>query len=160
MGRAKQAPEAEHDEQRTDRHADNPSGRGDGAPGIAKEKEPQDAYHRTDREVPERQRTGVGKGPPGTQEQDGEEEQGWRDRTTDGQHEEPGEKVAHERCVLRMVPKARLPRVWGLSAKGDFPSCAKGRTTDGPPHRHVALNLLARRPRGVSAPAPLASSWR
>ena len=56
----------------------------------AKEGESCETYDRAGGEVPEREGAGVGKGPLGTQEQDGEQNQRRSDRTADGQDYEPG----------------------------------------------------------------------
>ena len=50
---------------------------------------------RADSEIPEPEGRGVGQRPSGTQNQEGEEEQGGRDRAPEGQNDELREKVAH-----------------------------------------------------------------
>ena len=68
-----------------DGRADDTSNGRDGAVYATEEMEPRDAYHRAGSEIPQCEGTGVGEGPLGTQEQDGEEEQRRRDRATDDQ---------------------------------------------------------------------------
>src|SRR5215212_3931457 len=96
-----EAPEAKDDEQAPDRNAEYPFDGMGGISRIPEDGEPHNAYHQADCEVAEREGRGVGKGPVRTQEQDGEEEQGRRDRATDGQDDELGERLAHECTALR-----------------------------------------------------------
>src|SRR5215204_197478 len=132
--RVRQAPYAKDDEQGSDRHADDTASRGDDTLRPAEENEPRDAYDRAGSEVPEREGTGIGEGPLGTQEQDGEEEQGGRDRATDVQDDEPRESVAHGYSARRgsgnaesapsilcrqMTPNNGLPQVFSVSANED-----------------------------------------
>src|SRR5918993_933849 len=116
IGRSEQAPQAEDEEQRPDRNADDTADSGDGVLRPAEEGEPCDTHRRAGGEVPEREGTGVGEGPPGAQKQDREEEQRGRDRTPNSQDCEPGERTAHG-CSRhkpnnapsgRRVPRGRL----------------------------------------------------
>src|SRR5215211_1304480 len=108
VGSAQEAPEAQDDEQTTDRHTDNPANQGGGIFRSAKEGEPRETHHRAGSEVAGREGGCVGQGPSGTHEQDGEEEQGRRDRAAGSQNEKPREQVAHERSARQSSGPSRL----------------------------------------------------